>query len=222
MPPVCYDQTMKIKVTLLKALFAASAYLLSTIATAEDAADILINQVYAGGGSTLYCKEPFSPRDRGVKADSIYGSHLLLRQFSCITARQCSSKPGYDTVAGDLHNLYPIQRSTEVDRRGSLFGDLPKDSRENECGYQSAFQTFDPPDHAKGNVARAMVYMHRQHNLPLVGNLEMYKRWNQLDPPDDDERARNGAIGRIQGNRNPYIDDPELVQRLDNLNNLNR
>ncbi|MEE4250441.1 MAG: endonuclease, partial [Alcanivoracaceae bacterium] len=109
-----------------------------------------------------------------------------------------------------------------VDRRGSLFGDLPEDSRQSDCGYRSAFQTFDPPDHAKGNVARAMLYMHIQHKLPLVGNLEMYKRWNQLDPPDDDEKARNGAIGRIQGNRNPYIDNPELIDRLGNMTNLNR
>lgn len=213
---------MTIKATLLKALLVTTLGMLSAFAAGRDADDTLTNQVYAAGGSTLYCKSPFSAGDRGVKVDSIYGAHLLLRHFSCITARQCSSKPGYDAVAGDLHNLYPIQRTTEVDRRGSLFGDLPDDSRENDCGYRSAFQTFDPPDHAKGNVARAMLYMHRQHNLPLVGNLEMYKRWNLLDPPDEDEKARNGAIGRIQGNRNPYIDNPELVDRLGNINNLNR
>lgn len=213
---------MTMKTTLIRALLAAHLGVLSMFAMAEDAADILINQVYANGGSTLYCKTPFSAGDRGVKADSIYGGHLLLRHFSCITARQCSSKPGYDTVANDLHNLYPIQRSTEVDRRGSLFGDLPEDSRENDCGYRSAFQTFDPPDHAKGNVARAMIYMHRQHSLPLVGNLEMYKRWHQLDPPDDEEKARNNAIGRIQGNRNTYIDNPELIERLGGLGTPNR
>ncbi|MEE4251823.1 MAG: endonuclease I, partial [Alcanivoracaceae bacterium] len=94
---------MKTKVAIPKALLAVTLSVLSVTTMAQDAADVLINQVYAGGGSTLYCKEPFQPRDRGVKADSIYGGHLLLRHFSCITARQCSSKPGYDEVAGDLH-----------------------------------------------------------------------------------------------------------------------
>ena len=109
-----------------------------------------------------------------------------------------------------------------IDRRGSQFGDLPPDSRQSDCGYKLSFQTFEPPDHAKGNVARAVLYMHKQHNLPLVGTLEMYQRWHRLDPADADEKARNDNIARIQGNRNTYIDNPELVDRLSNMNNLGR
>lgn len=208
---------MRLKNILTRILLGITLSLFSAISPAADIADILINQVYAKGGSTLYCKTPFKPRDRGIRADSIYGGHLLLRHFDCITARQCERKPDYTAVANDLHNLYPIQRNVEVDRRGSLFAPLP-DDREHECGYRVGFQSFDPPDHAKGNVARAMIYMHRQHGLPLVGNLEMYKRWHQLDPVDDDERARNEAIGLIQGNRNPFIDNPELVEKLSTMN----
>lgn len=208
---------MRIKGTLIKILFAATLGLLGAASVAADIVDTLINQVYAKGGTTLYCKTPFKAHDRGMRADSIYGGHLLLGHFDCLTARQCSRKPEYKAVAEDLHNLYPIQRSVEIDRRGSQFAPLP-DDRENECGYRIGFQSFDPPDHAKGNVARAMIYMHRQHGLPLVGNLEMYKRWHQLDPVDDDERARNEAIGLIQGNRNPFIDNPELIDRLSTMN----
>lgn len=208
---------MRLKNTLLRILLIASLGLLSAVSAAADIVDTLINQVYAKGGLTLYCQTPFKANDRGVRADSIYGGHLLLRHFNCITARQCSNKPEYTAVADDLHNLYPIQRSVEIDRRGSQFSTLP-DDREHECGYRVGFQSFDPPDHAKGNIARAMIYMHRQHNLPLVGNLEMYKRWHQLDPVDDDEMARNKAIGLIQGNRNPFIDNPELIERLSTMN----
>ena len=188
--------------------------LVSGMVYGKDASETLLESIYPNGGTTLYCQSPFNGGDRGVKVDYIYGGHLLLRQFNCITARQCSKKEDYNTVANDLHNLYPIQRSVEIDRRGSLFGDLPPDSRVSDCDYRTAFQTFDPPDHAKGNVARAMLYMHKQHNLPLVGTLEMYQRWHRLDPPDDAERARNEAIGRVQGNRNPYIENPDLVDRL--------
>jgi len=187
------------------------------MAAFADPLELLVNRVYSNGGTTLYCQSEFDPGDRRIRADSIYSSNLLLRHFGCITARQCASKPGFNEVADDLHNLYPIQRSVEIDRRGSQFGDLPPDSRESDCGYQMSFQTFEPPDHAKGNVARAMLYMHRQHSLPLVGTMEMYQRWHRLDPPDDNEIARNRAIGRIQGNTNPYIDNPDLVDRLSNL-----
>lgn len=182
-------------------------------ALAADAEDQLLRTVYAQGGSTLYCNTPFTPGDR-LKVDMIYSEKQLLRHFGCITPRQCASKPGYTEVAGDLHNMYPIVRSTDLDRRGSLFGDLPDDVETRECGYQLSFQTFDPPDHAKGNVARAMIYMHMQHKLPLIGPLDLYQRWNKADPPDAEEKRRNDAISKLQGNRNPYIDKPELIERM--------
>jgi len=182
-------------------------------ALADSAGDQLLRTVYAKGGSTLYCKTPFTPGDR-LKIDMIYSEKQLLRHFGCITSRQCASKPGYSQVADDMHNMYPVVRSTDLDRRGTLFGDLPDDVETRECGYQLSFQTFDPPDHAKGNVARSMIYMHMQHKLPLIGPLDLYQRWNQADPPDAEEKRRNDAIAKLQGNRNPYIDKPELIERM--------
>lgn len=178
-----------------------------------DAEDTLINTVYAGGGKTLYCASEFKPGDR-LKVDFIYSEKQLLRHFSCITARQCASKSGFTDVAGDMHNLFPIERSVDLDRRGSMFGDLPEDVEVRKCGYQLSFQTFDPPDGAKGDIARAMIYMHVQHKLPLIGPLQLYQRWNKIDPPDDAEKTRNGTISKIQGNRNPYIDNPDLIERM--------
>lgn len=182
-------------------------------ALADSAGDQLLSTVYAKGGSTLYCKTPFTPGDR-LKIDMIYSEKQLLRHFGCITSRQCANKSGYSQVADDMHNMYPVVRSTDLDRRGTLFGDLPDDVETRECGYQLSFQTFDPPDHAKGNVARAMIYMHMQHKLPLIGPLDLYQRWNQADPPDTEEKRRNDAIAKLQGSRNPYIDKPELIDRM--------
>ena len=40
------------------------------------------------------------------------------------------------------------------------------------------------------------------------------KEWNRIDPPSDLERQRNRYIeSGIQGNRNPFIDFPELVDK---------
>ena len=96
----------------------------------------------------------------------------------------------------------------------AAFLDLPDDVETRECGYQLSFQTFDPPDHAKGNVARAMIYMHMQHKLPLVGPLDLYQRWSKADPPDAEEKRRNDAIAKLQGNRNPFIDHPAWAARI--------
>lgn len=193
--------------------FTFALLFLTMPATAQDAEDVLLKSVYAGGGKTLYCATDFKPGDR-LKVDFIYSEKQLLRHFGCITARQCASKSGFPEVAGDLHNLFPIERSVDLDRRGSLFGDLPEDVETRKCGYQLSFQTFDPPDAAKGDIARTMIYMHVQHKLPLVGPLEMYQRWSKLDPPDAQEKKRNDTIARIQGNRNPYIDKPDLIQKM--------
>lgn len=183
---------------------------------AADAEGDLLRTVYAKGGDTLYCNTSFTPGDR-LKIDMIYSEKQLLRHFGCITSRQCAKKQGFPEVASDLHNMYPIVRSTDLDRRGTLFGDLPDDVETRTCGYQLSFQTFDPPDHAKGNVARAMIYMHMQHKLPLIGPLDLYQRWNQMDPPDQEEQRRNEVIAELQGNRNPYIDKPELIERMSGL-----
>lgn len=178
-----------------------------------EAEDVLLRQVYISGGETLYCQAEFSPGDR-LKVDYVYSEKQLLRHFGCITSRQCARKEGFADVMEDLHNMYPIQRQSELDRRGTLLGDLPDNVEASPCGYQLSFQTFDPPPHAKGNIARAMIYMHKQHGLPLIGALPMYKRWHQEDPVDEAEQARNASIGRLQGNRNPYIDNASLIDNL--------
>ena len=38
--------------------------------------------------------------------------------------------------------------------------------------------------------------------------------WHRADPVSDKERCRMDVISDIQGNRNPYIDYPELVEYI--------
>ena len=37
-------------------------------------------------------------------------------------------------------------------------------------------------------------------------------RWNRQDPVNQTERRRNNKIEQLQGTRNPFIDDPDLVR----------
>lgn len=182
----------------------------------------LLTQIYADGGHTLYCRQAFERGGR-VKLDFIYRERQMMDHFGCITTRQCLGKPGFREAFHDLHNVYPVLRQAELDRRRTLFGDLPENVSvaSEECPYQLSFQTFTPPPHARGNVARAMLYMHAEHDLPLIGPLEMYQRWSRLDPPDEEEAARNDAIGRLKNRRNPYIDDPEQVEALQDRSRTN-
>ena len=45
---------------------------------------------------------------------------------------------------------------------------------------------------------------------------EVLKAWNKLDPPSKVEYVRNDAVQKIQGNRNPFVDYPDLVDKIFN------
>ena len=44
--------------------------------------------------------------------------------------------------------------------------------------------------------------------------LEVLKAWNKLDAPSTVEKLRNDTVQKIQGNRNPFVDFPNLVDQL--------
>ncbi len=83
-------------------------------------------------------------------------------------------------------------------------------------------------DH-RGDVARIYFYMYvRYDGLTIsddttsldtetentMGVLSTLLKWNKADPVDSFEIQRNNRICRYQGNRNPFIDYPELADRI--------
>ena len=57
--------------------------------------------------------------------------------------------------------------------------------------------------------------MHTQYGLPINNsNIDLLKRWNKEDLPSKQEKSRNDRIEEIQGKRNPYIDNPDLIDKL--------
>jgi deoxyribonuclease-1 len=74
---------------------------------------------------------------------------------------------------------------------------------------------FEPPSEHKGNVARALFYFSVRYKMPLSADQQtFFRKWNDQDPVDDAEMARNDAIEKLQGNRNPFIDFPTLAQDI--------
>jgi|SRR5690625_958799 len=175
----------------------------------------LLNEVYATEEErlTLYCQTPFQPEDR-VRIERVYPQRVLLDHFGCNTARSCEMNADYLVIWNDLHQMFPITASTRRIRRGTTIGDTRLEEPTHECGFKTTFQTFEPSDHTKGEVARALLYLHHTYNIPLMGNVNTLQDWNRLDPPDDFEVRRNQRIADIQGASNPFIDDPELAERI--------
>ena len=67
------------------------------------------------------------------------------------------------------------------------------------------------------------IYFDMTGSLPLTNYMgyqsedkckEVLKLWNKLDPVSDVEKLRNNTVQKIQGNRNPFVDYPELVDQI--------
>ena len=76
-----------------------------------------------------------------------------------------------------------------------------------------------------GDVARSVLFMAVRYNglqvvngLPnttgQLGDLATLLDWHRNDPPDDFEMNRNNIVYTWQFNRNPFIDQPDLVEYI--------
>lgn len=79
--------------------------------------------------------------------------------------------------------------------------------------YNSTGSAFYPGDDWRGDVARIIMYVNLRYNEPFtdVGNLSLFLQWNSQDPVSTIEDQRNQVISGVQGNRNPFIDNPYLA-----------
>lgn len=131
----------------------------------------------------------------------------------------------------DIHHLRPADRSVNTSRNNRDFANGGKPQGEAPNTYRSK-KTWEPRDEVKGDVARMMFYMDVRYeggedtgdlrlvrgltrsNTPRLGRLCTLLSWHDQDPVDDWERRRNNRIHERQGNRNPFVDHPELAKTL--------
>lgn len=118
----------------------------------------------------------------------------------------------------DLHHLFPSDSELNSVRGNNDFGIVvtPEDTlkcAQSKIGRNAqGHRVFEPPQAHKGNVARALFYFSVRYNMRIDATQEeVLKEWNQLDPVDANEMQRNDEIEKLQGNRNPFIDQPEIA-----------
>lgn len=113
----------------------------------------------------------------------------------------------------DMHNLFPAIASDDGDEMESfpVFGGSEE---YNFCSGESK-PGLSPQPGARGDIARAYFYMARQYKFEIADDLEdRLRQWHLEDPPDMWEEERNSEIEIVQGNRNPFVDHPERVERV--------
>lgn len=170
--------------------------------------------LYAEGGTTFFCDQPFHSKGFTLTAGYVYPLAEIRRSLECGTPSECRENNQYRQIASDMHNLIPVNHRIELKRRNARFADLDGGGRHEECGIRASAQYIDPPEHAKGDIARTVAYMVTTYSLPWAGNIDTFRQWNDIDPPDDTELSRNKRVAEIQGNDNPFVGDPSLITGL--------
>jgi deoxyribonuclease-1 len=126
----------------------------------------------------------------------------------------------FDPAQCDLHHLYPSDALANTTRGSWPFGEVTGvewSEGGSLYGFDSAGdETFEPRDDHKGNVARSMMYFATRYGYDVTPErLAIYRAWDLQDPADDAEIDRSLRIRDQQGNANPYVVCPDLVQRAD-------
>ena len=119
-------------------------------------------------------------------------------------------------MQSDMHNLFPSIGEVNGDRSNFVFGEIEGEERKyGQCDFEVKNRIAEPKESFRGNIARSYFYMSHQYKMKISDEYEeMLREWHFSDPPDDWERDRNSLIEDVQGNRNPFIDYPELVERV--------
>ena len=135
-----------------------------------------------------------------------------------------------DTIARtDVHNLVPVDRTVNSSRGNKVFDEAGTPHHECDLCRVSG-EAWEPAPEVQGDVARIAFYMDVRYegadggdvgDLSLgddpdpdaarFGRLSTLLAWHCADPVSAEERRRHEAAARAQGNRNPFVDAPELA-----------
>ena len=150
------------------------------------------------------------------------------------------AKPMYS----DAFHLYPTDGKVNGQRSNYPYGECAKGTTLASNGGVKALgrlgastfagysgTVFEPDDEYKGDFARSYFYMAAAYfdkiadwnSEMLAGNnypafttwaVNLLLKWHRQDPVSDKEMNRNDAVYAYQKNRNPFIDNPEMVEYI--------
>ena len=136
----------------------------------------------------------------------------------------------------DAHHLRPTEFQVNSTRSDNSFNEVATTSAnivtengsksyKNLCYTSGGF--FYPGEGYRGATARILMYVQTRwgdkYNLRFVdsagnnktiGKISTLMKWHLTEPVTEGEKRRNEAVYKIQGNRNPFIDHPELASKI--------
>lgn len=136
----------------------------------------------------------------------------------------------------DLYNLMPSDSKANSSKSNYGMGIVTEVSYENDCikvgDGDQGFKVWQPSTEWQGDFSRGYMYMATAYqNLTWTGEglnslekgdyptlktwaYKLYIKWCKADPVSQTEIDRNEAVYKIQGNRNPFVDFPNLMEYI--------
>ena len=149
-------------------------------------------------------------------ATTLYTSHSMTSSewagtWSCNREHVWPQSLGGGNTSGggaDLHHIRPAEAGVNSSRGNKAYG--------------VGGSYYEPKDSVKGDVARIILYVHVRWgsdwgatNITSVfQSVDVLLEWCENDPVDTWEMGRNEVVQSIQGNRNVFIDYPELAWQM--------
>ena len=182
----------------------------------------------------VYCRQEFSSenfsKNKSIGPNKIPDSNILNCEHTWPQSR-FSKSYNRGTQKADLHHLHPTNSKSNSIRGNNPFAEVnggkspTKSCLSSKSGRAIAIpsgigrsNSFQPPAEHRGNVARALFYFSTRYEMKINTVQEYYlRKWHQDDPVDTEERTRNKKIFTAQGNRNPFVDNPQLVELISNF-----
>ena len=170
---------------------------------------------------SFYCRVKFHaknflerpPKPGGIPNTSIINTEHLWPQS------QFSRQAPRELQKSDLHHLQITISSLNSMRGNKIFG-KPQNIHQQLCqgiriGEENKQMVFQPPPQQAGNIARSLFYFSIRYNMNISKQEEEHLRqWHIEDPVDEEEKERHETLAQFQRNRNPFIDYPQLVDRI--------
>jgi endonuclease I len=204
-----------------------------TFVTGGVTFDKVINCSYSGEAK-LY-NNPFDWTATGYSREHTY-AHSWMPSFPADNPE----KPEYS----DFHNLYPTRQVNVNDLRCNYpFGEVvtvetgwPVVNPQGFIGLDAnGNRVYEPKDEHKGRAARSLMYMavcyteganvfsfNRSNGQQCLNfqieypqNQYLMKQWHFEHPPTGWDIARNDFLDSLQGNRNPFVDQPDYACFID-------
>lgn len=202
-----------------------------------------IDTTYENDGSIMdiYSEDPtsYDPYNFRTKKN-VCGSYR--QESDCFNREHLFPQSSFDKqrpMRTDFFHIFPTDGYVNGHRSNYAFGEISNPTWVSRNGSKLGKNTvgkyrgtvFEPIDEFKGDIARALLYFatryeHRIktfHHVMLNGTkdqvyadwfLSLLLKWHKQDPVSAHEIHRNEIGFQFQGNRNPFIDHPEWVEKI--------